>query len=475
MFEILLATEEQNDAPLYLQIYKQFRTQIRNGNISDGSRLPSIRSLQSQLNISKTPIETAYQMLIAEGYVISKDRSGLYAVNTEESPPLVKQRNSRRDSPGSLLLGLQTAKKTWKIDFDPSAVDKEMFPIRIWKKTLNHILEDFFRSIGEYGDMQGEASLRAELATYLRNSRGVICSPGQIIIGSGISYSIGILSKLLTDVKLVGMEEPGFEPVREQFRLNDFEVVPIPIQDGPFPVEKLDESKAQMVYVTPSHQFPTGKVMPYAEREQLLNWAYSKQGYIVEDDYDGEFRYIGKPIPSLQSLDQHGRVIYIGTFSKAFSPAFRMNYMVLPMELAEKLETIRHLLACPSRVDQWAMSSFIEQGHWYRHIRRMRNVYRKKHRRLIELIQVHFNEKCIITGHSAGLHIQLTVRTKLSAAELLQLAKEREVKVYDFRQMWIKEKPAEYPNIYLGFGGISEEEMETGILLLKEAWSGILD
>jgi GntR family transcriptional regulator/MocR family aminotransferase len=198
-----------------------------------------------------------------------------------------------------------------------------------------------------------------------------------------------------------------------------------------------------------------------------------RDAYIIEDDYDGEFRYFGKPIPSLQGLDTHGRVIYVGTFSKSLTPALRMNYMFLPPKLIAQLSSMPHeVVFAPSRLEQWAMQSFIEQGHWYRHIRKVRNLYRKKHHHLIELIQAYLGDYVEITGQNAGLHIQLTVKKLQTPEELVVSAERAGVKVYDFRKMWIHQKRdfTEYPKVYLGFAGLSLEDMETGIRLLQKAW-----
>lgn len=473
MFDILLS--EQTDHPLYMQLYMQIRNQIRSGVISNGRRLPSVRSLQQHLNISKTPIETAYQMLSAEGYVVSKPRSGLYAVNPYEIRSSLQKNDSDHH-----VADLQPSTRTptlqnYLIDFNPSGVDKDMFPVRTWRKMLNSVLEHDSENICQYGDPQGEYGLRSILTDYLRNARGVVCSPEQIVIGSGIKYSIGILTELLTDIQHVAFEEPGYGPVREQFIRKGYQLIPISVHDKGISLEELENSEAQAVYVTPSHQFPTGSVIPYAEREYLLTWANLRNAYIIEDDYDGEFRYFGKPIPSLQSLDRQGKVIYMGTFSKAFTPALRMNYMVLPMEMLRKMKSMENLLSSPSRIEQWAMQSFIEQGHWYRHIRKMRKKYREKHHRLIELLQTYFAKGVDITGHSAGLHIQVTVKTHRTSEELVTLAASEGVRIYDLNSMWMNRNPSGYPQLYLGFGGISESEMETGILLLRKAWSCILD
>ncbi|WP_115992932.1 PLP-dependent aminotransferase family protein [Cohnella lupini] len=474
MFDILLP--DQNEQPLYQQLYIQIREQIRNGSIADGVRLPSVRSLQLQLNISKTPIETAYQMLTAEGYAVSRPRSGLYVANPHK--PISAGFLDSESSKSPIKINPKPQEPTSVqhadfIDFDPTALDHASFSIRTWSKMLKEALENHSGMIGKYGNPLGEHGLRVMIADYLRNSRGVICSPEQIVIGVGMAYSIGILTKLLRDTRRIAFEEPGYSLVRDQFMLNDCEILPIPLTDKGISLTDLEASTAQMVYVTPSHQFPTGCTMPYPERERLLEWAIAKKAYIIEDDYDGEFRYVGKPIPSLQSLDSYGRVIYIGTFSKALTPALRMNYMVLPSQLIERLSNMTHeLVYAPSRVEQWAMQSFIEQGHWYRHIRKVRNLYRKRHHHLIALIQEHLGNNVEITGQNAGLHIQLTVKKRQTSEQLVASAAEAGVKVYDFRKMWMEmnQYPVKYPKLYLGFAGLSPADMEIGIRLLRKAW-----
>jgi len=473
MFDILLP--EQDDRPLYQQLYMQLRDQIRSGSIANGMRLPSVRALQLQLNISKTPIETAYQMLTAEGYVESRPRSGLYVDNPLKhvTTDLYAEDSEAQGKIASNMAKSTSVQHTKFIDFDPTVLAQHTFPARIWSKTLKEALESHLDMIGQYGNAQGEYELRLAVADYLRTSRGVNCQAEQIIIGSGIAYSIGIVTKLLSDIRRVAIEEPGYNLVRDQFMLNGCKMLPIPVDDKGLSLTDLEASAAEMVYVTPSHQFPTGSVMPYPERERLLKWAIARNAYIIEDDYDGEFRYLGKPIPSLQGLDTHGRVIYIGTFSKSLSPALRMNYMVLPPNLIARLSSMPHeVVFAPSRMEQWAMQSFIEQSHWYRHIRKIRNLYRKKHQYLIELIGAHLGDYVEITGQNAGLHIQLAVKKLQTAEELVASAAGVGVKVYDFRKMWIhrEQHSTEYPKVYLGFAGLSLAEMETGIRLLHKAW-----
>ncbi|MCR8642869.1 PLP-dependent aminotransferase family protein [Paenibacillus sp. N1-5-1-14] len=467
MFEMVLSS--QTEQPLYLQIYKQIRSQISGGALAAGIRLPSVRALQLQLNISKTPIETAYQMLLSEGYVVSKPRSGLFVVHLNTCESLATATDLSQSTSLRVVTSPDNTKPRELIDFYPASVDESAFPYRTWKRMLNDVLD---RSVGlnRCGDEQGEYGLRKVIAEYLRSSRGVVCEPEQIVIGSGMSYSINILSKLLKDIPYIAMEDPGYENVREQLVHNEFKVLPIPTTEQGISIAHLEQSEAECVYVTPSHQYPLGTVMPYAQREQLLQWAQARDAYIIEDDYDGEFRYLGKPIPSLQGLDRGGRVIYIGTFSKSFTPALRMNYMVLPIVLMERMKQLQYLLFNPSRIDQWAMQSFFEQGHWYRHIRRMRNLYRKKHEYLIQLVTTHLSEIVEITNYSAGLNLLLTLRSNLPLSTLIERADEVGVRVYGFEQSWMNGAPHGAPQLHLGFGKLSDTELERGILLLKKAW-----
>ncbi|TYP79749.1 PLP-dependent aminotransferase family protein [Paenibacillus methanolicus] len=476
--------------PLYQQLYAQLRNQIRSGMLPYGSRLPSVRALQAHFNISKTPIETAYQMLVAEGYAVSRPRSGLFVMN--ELQPLMPDESVFAEGAESCMSNLRSYAQTNPlryaeckplppvqpsriVDFRASRIDASAFPLRLWRRSVQEALEHHALELGSYGDPQGELAFRATIADYLRQSRGVQCGPDQIVIGNGIRYAASLLVKLLSDVDALACEDPGFAPFPDYFRRSGKRVIALPAQQI---ASQIRETDAGAVYVTPSHQFPTGSVLSYGDRERMLHWADSRGAYIIEDDYDGEFRYGGKPIPSLQSLDRSGRVIYIGTFSKAFSPALRMNYIVLPEELASRMRSERLPLDAPSRIDQWAMTRFIDQGYWFRHIRRIRGLYGKKHDRLLARIREYFGDHATVTGHSAGLHIQVSVRTSASSRELIRLAAEAKVAVYDFDNMLVGYESIganDAPIIYLGFAALTEKQIDVGVRLLRDAWAAVLD
>jgi len=269
----------------------------------------------------------------------------------------------------------------------------------------------------------------------------------------------------------VAMEDPGYHGVRKVFLNLGFDVRPIPLEADGIHVEKLRESGARLVYITPSHQDPTGIVMPYAKRLKLLQWAAQAEGYIIEDDYDGEFRYHGRPIPSLQGLDAAGRVVYMGTFSKSLLPAIRISYMVLPPSLLTLyLEQLADYDQTASRIHQQTLALFMKTGDWERHIRKMRTLYKKKHDALLRLLQEEMGEAIRITGQDAGISVTVEVRSRCDAQTLTELAAAAGIRVYPTDHKWLGPRDQDYPSFQFGFGGQSVEEMEAGIRLLGEAW-----
>lgn len=459
--------------PLYIQLYKRIKTLILDGIVQSGTKLPSVRALCKQLGVSKTTVETAYQMLLEEGYAASKPRSGLYVIQHEYGTRKPARLTIQRSLLSSRENKRSEEQQAPMIDFSLLTVDGESFPIRQWRSTIAESLAMNSSSIHEYGDPRGEYGLREQLARYLTNSRGAVCTADQVVVGTGISNSIHILSRLLGEGASVGVEEYGIAQVKSIFEQHRFKLVPISGNGShkDLSLAQLEHIPVQALYMTPSHR-PAGSPLPYKTRQLLLQWAHADNRYIIEDDYDGEFRYYGKTIPSLQGMDRNDSVIYWGTFSKSFTPALRMSYMVLPIELMEKLNGLTQILTCPSRIDQWAMELFIEKGHWYRHIRKMRLVYRRKLERIIRCVERYMPGRAEVTSDHAGLHIELTLQASYGAEKLIELAADAGVCVYGLQSPSLCGHN-EKPKIYLGFGGINDSDMERGIQLLSEAWSRV--
>jgi GntR family transcriptional regulator/MocR family aminotransferase len=267
------------------------------------------------------------------------------------------------------------------------------------------------------------------------------------------------------------MEDPGYNGVRTVFQHLGLTVRPIPLEEDGIDVNALAASGARAVYITPSHQDPSGIVMPYAKRMKLLQWAANTDGLIIEDDYDGEFRYHGKPIPSLQGLDANGRVVYLGTFSKSLLPAIRISYMVLPPALLQEYrERFAEYDQTVSTVHQQTLALFMKNGEWERHIRKMRTIYQKKHDAMLFVLQTVMGGCVQIMGQDAGLSITLEVNSPRSAEELAEMAEQAGIRVYPTTAKWMNPEHARCPAFQLGFGGLSVEEMEQGIRLLYEVW-----
>jgi GntR family transcriptional regulator/MocR family aminotransferase len=290
------------------------------------------------------------------------------------------------------------------------------------------------------------------------------------VIGAGTQYLIRQLSLIFNYGSSVGIEDPGFHRTRFAFEHSGLQIVPTPLDKHGIRVDQLHGKNLNIVYVTPSHQFPCGMIMPISRRNELLSWAQKNNAYIIEDDYDGEFRYKGRPIPSLQGLDSYDRVIYLGTFSKSLIPSLRMSYMVLPQELLtvylNKLSIYKQTV---SRFHQKTLALFMTNGHWEAHLNRLRTIYRKKQTKLIKSIQYTMQEKVEIIGENSGLHVLLRLRTDIPESWYIKQAANVQIKVYPTSIYRIVTK-TKFTEILLGFGGLTEHEIEEGITLLNKAW-----
>ncbi|WP_404328790.1 PLP-dependent aminotransferase family protein [Mesobacillus maritimus] len=470
MMEMTIVLDHDRGDPLYLQLYQSIKKEIHVGKIEPGVKLPSKRKLALHLEISQTTVETAYEQLLAEGYVESIPRKGIYVreINNDLFTNVKEVFNDER-------MVVSKPSDSFHIDFSHGKIDLDAFPISIWRKLSVQSLYHEESALFLNGDRQGEGSLREELADYLYQSRGVRCSPEQIIVGAGTQYLICLLTLIIGRELVFSMEEPGFHRTREAFKDQGVMLKQIPLDQNGINIKLLYESEAEVTYVTPSHQFPMGMVMPINRRMELLQWAKEREGYIIEDDYDGEFRYKGKPIPSLQGLDTNGRVVYFGTFSKSLIPSIRISFMVLPMPLLEKYNQHFSIYKQTiSRLHQHTLEQFMKNGHWERHLNKMRTVYRKKQQVLIHSIKKYLGDHVEVVGDDSGLHILLKVKNTSSETELIEQAAKFGVKVYPTSVYYENGDSSLNQMILLGFGGVSEAEIEKGIQLLGDAWFGAL-
>ncbi|SEN84727.1 transcriptional regulator, GntR family [Mesobacillus persicus] len=439
--------------PKYIQIYQSIRHSILDKRMPAHHRLPSKRNLAQQLNVSIMTVQLAYEQLHSEGYIYSVERKGYFAAVIDEDWQYVEK---------STVLAVENRNTDSYINFKNGQVDASAFPYKQWLKLYKRELHE---GNGGNAPWQGEISLRVQIAHYLQQARGLSCQPEQIFLFSGFQQQLMNIS-LFFQRPAIGMEEPGFVRARSVFEQLQMECHPIPIDaEG----SSIPKQAVKLLYTTPAHQYPTGVIMTAARRMQLLKWALKNDSYILEDDYDAEFRYTGAPIATLSHLDHCERVLYFGTFSKTLLPSLRMSYMVIPTTLVANYEKFNVFQkSSVSRIDQQVLAMFMEEGHYARHIAKMRSLYRAKRKVLIQCIADSLGEEYQVIGDSAGLHILLQLPGGLEEAEAIDRAKNAGVDIDAVSIMYQLAKPKN--QIMLGYGAPSMEEISEGVQLLASVW-----
>lgn len=461
---ITIPIDPHSHTPMYIQIYEYIKDDILRSCLPAGEKLPSSRSLAANLQVSRSTVDTAYQQLVAEGYLEAKEKRGFFvnSVTHLQQFPMSTYEEELCDPSSEQHMAI-------RYDFNPDSIDTEHFPYSIWKSIGKNQLDIPGNFLS--GNWKGDLPLRRAIADYLRGSRGVRCTPEQIVIGAGLDHLLQMLCVLFERRATIAMEDPGYRNARQVLVSSGYAIVDIPLQDHGMNMDALIRSSADICYVTPSHQFPLGSVMSISRRQELLNWASEDDyRYIIEDDHDSEFRYKGKPIPALQSLDTAQRVIYIGTFSKAISPAIRMGYMVLPPHLMKHYQMKCGIYACPvSRIDQAILTDFIRLGFFEKHLNRMRKIYKTKHDCILERLQQYFPDGMVdISGDNAGLYVLLRYHGPLTEEEIESQAEKNGIELRSLRGYY-SSLPADYlPTYLLGFANLIEEKIDEGIRCLAE-------
>ncbi len=469
MFEFTIELQTENGKCLYEQIYEYIRQEIRDGKLLQGERLPSTRSLAEYLQVSRSTVDVAYEQLLSEGYIEARPYRGYFVCKMEE---LFRLEEQGEKGVAAVSAPQKNTVGSYTYDFSPTQIDMSAFPFSVWKRMNKNILSDSNSKLFSQGNAQGDLGLRETIARYLHASRGVNCTPEQIIVGAGNDYLLMLLEKILGKNLPVAIENPTYKRAYQIFQSFGYPVITVDMDENGLLVSELEKTEAVLAYVMPSHQYPTGTVMPIGRRSELLKWANSREErYLIEDDYDSEFRYKGKPIPSLQSSDKNGKVIYMGTFSKAIAPAIRVSYMVLPQKLVEVYrERCYFYSTTVSRIDQKILDEFIRGGYFERHLNKMRKCYREKHDLLLELLEP-FRAEFDISGENAGLHLLLTSKRKVTEKVLLEAASRQGIKVYGLSDSLVKKEDQNQSHtVILGYGGLKREEIEKGIEALKKAW-----
>lgn len=406
-------------------IYRTIKEQILNSTLPADSRLPSKRSLADHLGVSIITIQNAYGLLISEGYIYSIEKKGFFVTDISEFTGKTNERSLVLDSERTFVIPDSTklTDDSHLIhDFTSNTISSQNFPFALWSHTMRQILNSGDEKLLARTGIKGAFELRSAIAGWLKEFRNMTVDPEQIVIGAGAESLYSILVQFLGRDKIYAVENPGFNKTKAIFELNGAACVPVDIDSQGISPELLTSSKANVVHLSPNHHFPTGIVMPVRRRMELLNWVNSSpDNFIIEDDYDSEFRFNGKPLPTLQSLSPQSSIIYMNTFSKSLSPSFRIGFMVLPAGLVQKFEQKLSTYSCSvSSFEQFTLARFITEKHFEKHINRMKNHYRTLRNNLIsEFKKSGLLNNATIQEQESGLHFLLNITTS-TEPEILQ-------------------------------------------------------
>ena len=448
---------------LYIHLYKCIRDDIVSGKIAPGTKLPSKRSFAENLGVSVITVENAYAQLISEGYLYSAPKKGYFAADLEKSTVRQKAETVQAQVPVT---------PKYFADFSSNRTDPENFPFATWAKLMREIISEQSAELMLNAPCGGVPELREAIAAHLRDFRGIQADPNQIVVGAGTEYLYGLLIQLLGFDKVYALEDPGYRKITQVYESHGVRYGFTPMDGEGIDPKALAESGADILHISPSHHFPTGIVTPVARRYALLSWAaQSPQRYIIEDDYDSEFRLIGKPIPALQSIDVTDRVIYMNTFTKSLASTIRISYMVLPAALAEEFYKRLGFYACTvSNLEQYTLARFISAGHFEKHINRMRNRYKLKRDLILEemerggLLRV-----AEIQEEDAGLHFLLRVRTDAASEEIVRQAQQNGVRVTSLSDYYREAPPQAASAFVISYSEIPDSKIPEAVARLTRA------
>lgn len=469
MLELMIHLENNADKPLYEQIYCYIRDNIADGKISYREKLPSTRFLSRHLQVSRSTVELAYEQLMSEGYIESEPCKGYYA--SDISKLYHGSTEGRKANTEYLGTVREHVPEKYTICFSPTRNEMQYFPFHIWRKLSKEILAENDPQLFYAGEASGEQELREAICSYIYHARGVNCTPEQIVVGAGNEYLLILLAQVLGSKKRVAMENPTYLQAYFTFQSMEYSLLPAGRDENGICMKDICAIEPDIVYTMPSHQFPMGTVMPMKRRLELLQWAAEKEGrYIIEDDHDSEFRYKGKPIPSLQGSDRNEKVIYMGTFSKSIGASIRVSYMVLPGRLMDAyMEKCGFYASTVPKDQQKLLAAFLHRGYFERYLNKMRGIYKGKHDIILSLLKkegwVHR-----IYGDNAGMHVLVEVNTVMSAEDIVKAAGKQGVRLYALEEFMIPDKEKtmmEYPTLVLGYGALNEDEMKEGIRCIR--------
>jgi GntR family transcriptional regulator/MocR family aminotransferase len=469
----------KKDKPLFRQVYLGLRQAILSGVFPAGDRLPSTRDLSEQLGISRTVVLLAYDYLLADGFVVGRGGSGTYVTESfngggpkrpEKSAQLLLSRFGVAAARAAGAMDFPSRQSPpLRYDFAYNRSDMTIFPLEKWRRILLRQARKAPVRELDYAPPAGSRLLREAICLHLRRTRAVVCDPSEMIVVNGSQQALDLVARVLVEPGTrVAIEDPQYPGTREVLRAAGAQLRPVPVdRDGLNPAKLPDH--ASLVFVTPSHQFPTGAILPLGRRLALLEWARRKNAVIVEDDYDGEFNYEGRPLQSLQGLDTEGRIVYIGTFSRTVFPALRIGYLIVPKSLAPAFTAAKWLSDLHSAtLEQQSLAEFLTTGMYERHLRRLRRRNTARREALRGAVHKYLGDRVEMTGDGSGAHVVLWPTKRVSEDAAIVHAAARGVGVYGISPFFLTAPPR--PGLVLGYSRMNEKEIREGIRLLGETF-----
>ncbi len=457
------------DDTLYHFLYRSIKDDILSGRLEPDAKLPSKRPFANSLGISVITVENAYNQLIAEGFIYSLSRKGFFVATIPQKNASVPSKQQPIKQSRESRIPEQIKTPHYIADFVNNQVDASTFPFTTWAKLTRKVLCEQQRELLTRSPNSGVLELRKSIAKMLLDFRGMRVDPEQIVVGAGTDCLYTWLVQLVGFDKKFGVEDPGYSKIPKVYRKLNVVCNYIPLDENGIRIDQLEETCTDVVHLSPSHHFPTGKVMPVSRRYELLSWAAkSSNRYIVEDEYDSEFRMVGRPIPALQNIDVQDKTIYINSFSKTLASTVRVGYMVLPKPLAKKFHAGFSFYTCTvSNLEQYVLAKFIGESHYEKHINRMRNFYRHRRDTLLETIrQSNLRNRIEIAEEDAGLHFILKINTELSDEEFCERALKNGVHIRALSDYYAEAEPSQHEFI-INYSSVPEHRMKKAVQQLE--------
>ncbi|KFF65791.1 DNA-binding protein [Pectobacterium brasiliense] len=457
-----LKPSREHDAPLYLQLYRRYRDAITAGKLHPGDRVPSVRSLASELNLARGTVEMAYQMLASEGYFLTRGPAG-----TIVSPRLENLGESGHIATSLSQIPTRPQTETTQVQpFQLGLPALDAFPRKTWARLAGHNLRTLDTAAMIYPDPAGYEPLRRAIATYLGISRGITCTYEQVFITAGYRGALELVCRTLLQPGDSGwFEDPGYLFARQFLERAGMHLQPVPVDEEGLNVDMGQQraAEARFAVVTPTHQSPMGVALSLPRRLQLLEWASHRRSWIIEDDYDSEFRYHGRPLPALKSLDRDGRVLYTGTFSKVLFPGLRLAYLVVPEPQIERFKDTANHFCCPGSIlPQATVAAFMEQGHFARHLRRMRSLYAIRRGYLVDELLQTLGSHLIVQPQAGGIHVLARLAARGNEQSLAAVAQSHGLAIQALNDWRISS--SSHGGLLMGFTNVAEPAMAKALV-----------